>query len=195
MSLPFESLLTLQAYADGELEGTEREAAEDLVRSDDRARAFVESLSVLGHATRAAQSLEPLPHIDVVEAVMREVDVREVAPSIERLKPTNSPAPQVSNLAFERERRAQRSQVAVMIGALAIAAAGILYVRGRHEAETSKPVAQAIQSTPGVASEKGVEVNDIDSNGKSQVSVFYLPASGVNAASSVVVWIDDKGAP
>jgi hypothetical protein len=205
MSLPFESLLTLQAYADGELEGTEQAAAEKLLEESEEARAFVESLGVLGIASRAAYALEAeaAPEIDVVSAVMARIEA-DTAPVV-------SDGARVTSLAAERSKRARTSQAVVIIGALALAAAGILYVRGHHEAERQAerqaegqaerqaegPKPELAQTTPAAdkAAEKGVEVHDIDSNGQSQVSVFYLPASGGNTASSVVVWIDDKGAP
>ncbi len=183
MSLPFESLLTLQAYADGELEGTEQSAAQKLLEESEEARAFVESLGVLGVASRAAHALGSPVEVDVVSAVMARIEA-ETAPVVT-----------VTSLAAERSKRARKSQAVVLLGALALAAAGILYVRGHREVEG--PKAELAQTTPAPdkAAEKGVEVHDIDSNGQSQVSVFYLPASGGNTASSVVVWIDDKGAP
>lgn len=182
MSLPGSDFLILQAYADGELEGTELAAAEKLVAENADARAFVESLVVLGYGVRAAHELEPLPAIDVTSAVMGKLEAEPVAQV--------RPAASVTSLAAQRERRAQKSQVVVMIGALALAAAGILYLRGRGE-ETPKPEVASVP-TP---SASGVEVSNIDSSGDKNVSVFYLPASGGNAASSVVVWIDEKGAP
>ncbi len=183
MSLPGSDFLILQAYADGELEGTELAAAEKLVAENADARAFVESLVVLGYGVRAAHELEPLPAIDLTSAVMGKLEAEPVAQV--------RPAASVTSLAAQRERRAQKSQVVVMIGALALAAAGILYLRGRGE-ETPKPEVASVVPTP---SASGVEVSNIDSSGDKNVSVFYLPASGGNAASSVVVWIDEKGAP
>ncbi len=204
MSLPYQSLLTLQAYADGELEGAERDDAEKLLQESEQARHFVESLGVLGHGVRAADALDAHAFPDMVPSVMRAVDAEaSIAEAIHGRgskvhapEPTRPPA-QVTSLAAQREKRAQRSQIVVMIGALALAAAGILYVRGRHEADAEHAAAQAKHGpvVPQNEAEKGVEVHDIDSNSQSQVSVFYLPASGKNAASSVVVWIDDKGAP
>jgi len=185
MSLPGSELLTLQAYADGELEGPELAAAEKLVAESAEARAFVESLAVLGYGVRAAHALEELPAIDVTSAVMESLD--EV-PSAAK---TARPAASVTSLAAQRERRAQKSQVVVAIGALALAAAGILYLRGRGDEPHKAEVAQA--DTKPAAS--GVEVSNIESSNDKNVSVFYLPASGGNAASSVVVWIDEKGAP
>jgi len=185
MSLPFESLLTLQAYADGELEGTEQSAAQKLLEESEEARAFVESLGVLGVASRAAHALCTPLEIDVVSAVMARIEA-ETAPVV-------TDGAHVTSLAAERSKRARKSQAVVILGALALAAAGILYLRGHREVEGPKPELAQV-TAPDKASEKGVEVHDIDSN-QSQVSVFYLPASGGNTASSVVVWIDDKGAP
>jgi hypothetical protein len=82
-----------------------------------------------------------------------------------------------------------------VVGALALAAASLFYARARSEAPHVGPVALATPSAiEPVGAEQGVEVRAIDSDETSQVSVFYLPA-GVNMSSSVVVWIDDKGAP
>lgn len=187
MSLPFESLLTLQAYADGELEGTEQSAAQKLLEESEEARAFVESLGVLGVASRAAHALGAPLEVDVVSAVMARIEA-ETSPVV-------TDGVRVTSLAAERSKRARKSQAVVLLGALAFAAAGILYVRGHREVEGPKPSLAQTTPAPDHASEKGVEVHDIDSNGQSQVSVFYLPASGGNTASSVVVWIDDKGAP
>ena len=206
MSLPDDTMLTLQAYADGELEGPELEAAEMLLRENDEARAFVESIGILGHGIDAAYALEPLPTVDLTDAILRKVEAaeRETEPDVGRDISVSRPgvpmpgvprkSSEVTSLALAREKRAQRSQIALVVGALAMAAAGIVYFRGQHE--TSKPeVASVAPESAAAAGERGVEVHDIDSSEKNQVSVFYLPASGGNAASSVVVWIDDKGAP
>lgn len=211
MSLPDDTMLTLQAYADGELEGPELEAAESLLRENDEARAFVESIGILGHGIDAAYALEPLPLVDLTDAILRKVEAaeRETEPDVGRdisVSRPGVPVPgvprkssEVTSLALAREKRAQRSQIALVVGALAMAAAGIVYFRGQHESQKPEVASVAAESTsPGAAAsagERGVEVHDIDSSEKNQVSVFYLPASGGNAASSVVVWIDDKGAP
>jgi hypothetical protein len=173
------TLLMLQAYADGELDGDELVEAEQLLRESAHARAFVESLGVLTHAARAAVALDPIPDVDLTDAIFAKI---EAAPPVAR------PAAAASSLAAARDRRAKRSQMVVVVGALAMAAAGILFLRGRSAEPGKAEMAQAGQ-------DRGVEVSSIDSNDDSNVSVFYLPASGGNAASSVVVWIDDKGAP
>lgn len=211
MSLPDDTMLTLQAYADGELEGSELEAAETLLGENEEARAFVESIGILGHGIDAAYALDRLPTVDLTEAILRKVESaeRETEPDVSRDISVSRPgvpmpgAPrkssEVTSLALAREKRAQRSQIAMVVGALAMAAAGIVYFRGQHE--NNKPEVAAVspesagQPSSAAAGERGVEVHDIDSSEKNQVSVFYLPASGGNAASSVVVWIDDKGAP
>lgn len=187
MSLPGSELLNLQAFADGELDGDELAAAEKLVAENDDARAFVESLVVLGHGVRAAEDTVAMPSIDLADAIMAKIDDAPAAAA-----PSVRPAAAVTSLAAQRERRAQKSQVVVAIGALALAAAGILYLRGRGADDTAKPEVAQVTPSP---SASGVEVSDIESNDDKNVSVFYLPASGGNAASSVVVWIDEKGAP
>jgi len=178
MSLPMTTLLMLQAYADGELDGDELAEAERVLDESAHAREFVSSLGVLTHAARAAVALEPLPEVDLADAIFAKIDA----------EPSARAPSAVSSLAAARDRRAKRSQMVVVVGALAMAAAGILFLRGRNAEPGKAEVAQAGQ-------DRGVEVSSIDSNDDSNVSVFYLPASGGNAASSVVVWIDDKGAP
>lgn len=188
MSLSHEDLLLLSALADGELEEGEDEAALALLARSPEARAFTESLAVLGHAVQAANALQPAPAIDLADAIMARLPT-EAAPS----EAPAASAP-VRSLSEARARRARTSQVAVAVGALALAAATFFYARARHEAPVG-PVALATPSAVEPAgAEKGVEVRAIDSDETSQVSVFYLPA-GANMSSSVVVWIDDKGAP
>lgn len=195
MSLSHEDLLLLSALADGELEEGEDEAALALLARSPEARAFTESLAVLGHAVQAANALQPAPAIDLADAIMARLPT-EAAPSEAPAAQLSAPAASapVRSLSEARARRARTSQVAVAVGALALAAATFFYARARHEAPVG-PVALATPSAVEPAgAEKGVEVRAIDSDETSQVSVFYLPA-GANMSSSVVVWIDDKGAP
>jgi len=147
-----------------------------------------------GQAVQAAGALEPAPSVELVDAIMARLPTEAAAGETLASPPAAQAAP-VRSLAEARARRARASQFAVAVGALAIAAASLFYARARHEAPSVGPVALATPSAvEPVGAEKGVEVRAIDSDETSQVSVFYLPA-GANMSSSVVVWIDDKGAP
>ncbi len=195
MSLSHEDYLLLSALADGELGEGEHEAALALLARSPEARAFTESLAVLGHAVVAADALRPAPSIDLAVGIMARLPA--ALPAATEASASEAPAPgaPVRSLSEARARRARTSQVAVAVGALALAAATFFYARARHEAPAVGPVALATPSAVEPAgAEKGVEVRAIDSDETSQVSVFYLPA-GANVSSSVVVWIDDKGAP
>lgn len=191
MSLTHEHYLLLSALADDELSGDERTDALCLLEESPKARAFVASLSVLGHAVHGAAALGATPQVDLADAIMAQIAAETPAASA---TPAATPATPLS-LSEARARRAQASRVAAAIGALALAAAGLFYVRAHHAETAVGPVARVTPSSAEPAdAEKGVEVRVIDSDETSQVSVFYLPA-GANMASSVVVWIDDKGAP
>ncbi|HRG99704.1 MAG TPA: hypothetical protein PLR99_25835 [Polyangiaceae bacterium] len=194
MSLSHEQYLLLSALADGELGDDEHEAAVALLAESADARTFTESLALLGQAVQAAGALEPAPSVELVDAIMARLPTEAAAGETLASPPAAQAAP-VRSLAEARARRARASQFAVAVGALAIAAASLFYARARHEAPSVGPVALATPSAvEPVGAEKGVEVRAIDSDETSQVSVFYLPA-GANMSSSVVVWIDDKGAP
>ncbi len=189
MSLPEETVLLLSAYADGELEDDERIGAEALLRESHEARAFVASLALLGQAVRAADSVDAPAPVDLTDTIMAAVARLPEATASDPAAPA-----QVRSLSAERAKRARRSQLVLAVGALAVAAAGLFTLRSRGLLPHGGEVAQTSPSALSPPTEKGVEVRDIDSDEKSQVSVFYLPA-GVNMASSVVVWIDEKGAP
>jgi anti-sigma factor RsiW len=213
VSLSSENMLALMAYADGELEGEERAAAEKLLASEPDAARFVEQLGGLGQLLQLGQedrSAEVIAKFDVADAVMaRTALTTDAKPAAERIAG-------VSSLAAARDKRAAGAQgggAGLKIGAgiaavLALAASVFLFAQHRtDEAPMAKgpAAAQPTQAAPAepvvVASSEpvraataagtGVEVSTVNSPSNS-VSVFYLPSAN-ELSTSVVVWVDETG--
>lgn len=201
MSLSSENMLTLMAYADGELEGDERTEAERLMATDPDAVRFVEQIAGLGELVELGhddRSAETIAKFDVADSVMHRVALTTDA----------RPAAKVTSLAAAREKRAveagaRPSGSGLKIGAgiaaaLALAASIAVFAQHRN-AETpmaKAPVVPAVQvpGSPSPASTvggTGVEVSTVNSPSNS-VSVFYLPSAN-ELSTSVVVWVDETG--
>lgn len=198
MSLSSETMLRLMAYADGELEGTERAEAEKLLASHPDAVRFVEQIGGLGELVKLGHD-DGSAKFDIADAVM--ALTKEAKPA----------ATQVTSLAAAREKRENAARGAsggsrLKIGAgiaaaLALAASVFLFAQHRtDESPMAKaPSAPATQppSTSGetpnaaTASGTGVDVSTVNSPGNS-VSVFYLPTAN-ELSTSVVVWVDETG--
>ena len=120
-------------------------------------------------------------------------------------KPSVRPA-KILDLRAEREKRLKLGAAVVAI--VALAAGIVLTTRHANEqAPVAKGTPQDVAPPPKgtappptapvaphdeVAAAAGVDVEQVDSN--RDVQVYYLPSSVRANASSVVVWIDDKGA-
>jgi hypothetical protein len=204
MSLSSENMLVLMAYADGELEGDDRTAAERLLASDADAVRFVEQvgglgdLVQLGHDDRSGKAIAAF---DIADAVMTRTALTT------EVKPAAARSAEVTSLAAARERRAagapnrpaSRLKVGAGIAAVLALAASVFVFAQRPTAEApmaKAPSAPAVQA-PGeaprapTAAGTGVEVSTVNSPGNS-VSVFYLPSAN-ELSTSVVVWVDETG--
>jgi anti-sigma factor RsiW len=189
----------LMAYADGELDGDAKAKVERMISERPDARRFVEELGALGPIVQKIYE-EPAPALSegIADAVMTRL-ADEPAPK------KSSRPPKLVDLSAERERRIKVG--AAIVAAVALAA-GVVLTTQRVNDQSHAPIAErriqgAPQPTPPAPSEPapaepaavavgGVDVEQVDS--PKEVSVFYLPSVGGGNASSVVVWIDDKGA-
>lgn len=184
MSLSEQRMLELMAFADGELEPAEHERVAASLAGDAEARAFLAQLGPLGAALRDAWEarLDTSP-LDVAGAVMTRLDAEPAAPPA---------AATVHSLDAARARR--RVALPAAIGAIAVAAAGLLAVRsGAFDA--------ARLATPGGISAatslqgRGVVIESVDAPSHA-VSVFYGQDDddgdgGARPPSSVVIWVDE----
>jgi anti-sigma factor RsiW len=211
MSLSSENMLKLMAYADGELEGTEREEAEKLLATDPDSVRFVEQLGGLGELVElgyAAKSGKAVAKFDIADSIMERTALA---------KPAN-----VSSLAAARDKKAAATSATsatsnggtkigvVIVAALALAASVFFVMQHRtdetpmargpatHEPAAQEAPATTVASTgtgapvpSGGSSGAGVDVSTVNSPGNS-VSVFYLPTAN-ELSTSVVVWVDETG--
>ena len=196
MSLSSENMMKLMAYADGELDGTEREEAEKLLATDPDSVRFVEQLGGLGELVElgyAAKTGKAVAKFDVADAVMA------------LAKPT-AKAASVTSLAAAREKKVGNSarnpaKVGVAVVAVLALAASVFLVAQHRTDETPMAKGPAVQQVapqpaPDTAvasnvSGAGVDVSTVNSPGNS-VSVFYLPTAN-ELSTSVVVWVDETG--
>jgi len=195
MSLSSEKMMKLMAYADGELEGAERKEAEQLLTTDPDSARFVENIAGLGNIVamgHGARSGKAIAKFDVADAVMDSVKVEKKA---EKTK--------VISLAAARETAKQKSGSGLKVAGglaavLALAASVFVFTQHRNE-ETPMakaptivaPVPQSHDLAPDTVG-AGVDVHTLNSPGNS-VSVFYLPTTANEMASSLVVWVDETG--
>ena len=218
MSLTSENILVLMAYADGELEGDERMAAQELLATEPDAVRFVEQVADLGDLVERGhedRSAETIAKFDVADSVMSRIALeKDVKPAATTEK--------VASLADARDARERRGKAPtakeqrgsnLKIGAgiaAALALAASVFVFAHHRTEETPmakaptaPAPQVTQVTPVVAQGTGtpapattvggagVEVSTENSPSNS-VSVFYLPSAN-ELSTSVVVWVDETG--
>ncbi len=186
MSLDAGTLQKLMAFADGELEGDDRKAIEELVSSNQDAARIVQELGVLGECLRVVGE----HHHDrsaadgIADAVMT------------RIAAEREPRGKVIDLAARRRRT--YGTVAALVAA---AAAVALVARGpEDEPRAETPVATAPTQVP----EKRVEptapappttvaaINE-PAPAPSNVSVIVVPSEG-ETASSIVIWLGEESA-
>lgn len=204
MTLSSENMRKLMAYADGELEGpestAERKEAEKLLAGDPDSARFVENITGLGNIIamgHGARSGNAIAKFDVADAVMASVKAEKPASNVVSLV-SRPPARARSE---KSEKKGRGLQVAGGFAAvLALAASVFLFAQHRTE-ETPMAKAPITQPSPGHASPSsdssepvgaGVDVRTLNSPGNS-VSVFYLPTTANEMASSLVVWVDETG--
>jgi anti-sigma factor RsiW len=173
-------MMKLMAYADGELEGAEREEVEAWLEADPDALRFVRDLGRLGELVNeghaASTTARAVTSFDVADAVM------DAALRAERAAP-------IASLEARRQKNLRTGGGIVV--ALALAASVFLVMRPKAEVPLAKttwaPSPAALAST-----DPGVEVEPAESQGES-VQVFYL-ANESSPTTSVVVWVDEHGA-
>jgi anti-sigma factor RsiW len=185
--------MKLMAYADGELEGAEREEVEAWLASDPEAARFANDLANLGDLVQtgfaASADAKAVAAFDIADAVMAQTrETREQR------------AAAVVSLAEARARRPATARVVGgAVAAMALAASVFMMARPKDEEAMSRaPVAIA----PAVASSSGengggpVNGTGLDihvaESAEHSVSVFYLP-NDTTSTTSVVLWIDETG--
>ncbi len=179
MSLDEKQMLDVMSFADGELEGEDRDRVAKLVEDDAEAAELFASLRAIGDGVRSSFDV---PKIDVRDAVMREI------------KP--------NDLDKARIKRTARARMTVVGASLmAIAAAVVIYMRQQGQETTGQntPPTSSTQTVLASSSDNGVQVDFVES--PTPVSVFYVPAEKTTAGAegkttetpaSVVVWVDDN---
>lgn len=200
MSVSSERMMKLMAYADGELEGAEREEIEKLVDSDEEAARIVNAMLGLGDFVRVGNEQKVAPivaKVDLTDAIMKSVEKAEIEPAETKTKATN-----VKSL---DAARAKKRNVGVgVVAALALAASIFFVMQNKQDEKpmASKPVPVQTQTGPAPqqmasveapsvngTTSAGVEVQAFESPGHS-VSVFYLPTAN-ELSTSVTVWVDE----
>lgn len=190
VALSPEQMMKLMAYADGELEGADRDEVEALLAEDAGARSMVTQIAGLGsvvsaiHEDRAGNAIASF---DVADAVMAKIADAPPPKAIE-----DTPRSVVSPLEEARARRAARMKVGGgVVAALALAAAVFLVARQKETPMAAAPVAVASPKASSENAGPSVEVDAVEGAGNS-VSVYYFPSSN-ELSTNVVVWVDETG--
>jgi anti-sigma factor RsiW len=206
MSMSSERMMKLMAYADGELEGAERDEVEKLVASNEEAARIVDAMLGLGDFVREGHEDKLAPviaKVNLTGAIMKSVEKAEIEPA----RPVKA-AGHVSSL---DAARAKKRNVGVgIVAALALAASVFVMMRDKTDEKpmAAKPVPTQTQRSPATSpvpqqmasveapsmnasTSAGVEVQAFESPGHS-VSVFYLPTAN-ELSTSVTVWVDETG--
>ena len=183
MSLSSDKMMKLMAYADGELEGNERNEAEMLLATDSDAVMFVEQIASLG-------DLVVRGHEERLGGSAASFDVaREVVALTSNVSLLGAVRGKTSRERTSREKTSREKTIGngltigAAVAALALAASLVVFVQHHREEMPMASVAPA-SAVPGT----GVAV---ESAGTS-VSVFYLPTAN-ELSTSVVVWVDETG--
>jgi len=214
MSLSVETRIKLMAYADGELEGSDRAAVEALLASDVNAARFVHDLVTLsavvsrGHAERDGAKIASF---DVAASIMSTLDslrptaCGDAASLARQTRQTRQTSP--SRVRKRVPKRTWYWGAGGVAAALAMAAAVFVVVRPQA---SSVPVQMALSATasseqavplaePRIEPSIEVDVNAADSPGQ-LVSLLYLPSekpnansAGNQASTSVVLWVNETG--
>jgi anti-sigma factor RsiW len=199
MSLPPETMMDLMAYADGELDTSERSRVEELLRSSDEARRVVAAMGTLGDVVRSADAERSPASLQVADGI-----VDDVMATLAREDVTRPALKKVVPIGAARPRRAG-VYVGATLGALA---AGVLLFlqssrsgppvivddRGMpsaaHAPVAPSPMPSAVASAD--SESPGVDLEEAES-AQGKVDVFFTPSPArAGAVASVVVWIDDR---
>jgi anti-sigma factor RsiW len=194
MSLSTERMLKLMAYADGELEGTERLEVEMWLQSDLDAVRFANELAGLGDLVttghRASSTAKTIASFDIADAVMAKVE--ETSAAVTKAAPSNV-------VSLETRRQKNLKVGASIAAALALAASVFVMTRSKEDAPmarapgivTTSPAPGTTVATAESDPGSGVDV-DVDETPGDSVRVFYL-ANETNPTTSVMVWVDESG--
>jgi anti-sigma factor RsiW len=179
-----EQMTELMAYADGELSGDDAARVEALLERSEEARrvvAAIESPAIGVWLERASEERAAKAKADgIADAVMLRV-AAEVA--------SQAAAPRAVTSIHRR-----RVVTTVAFGVLALAAAGLIYVRSKGEpgktlvAQISAPPAT---TTPAAEESQGIEVNEVEAPSR-DVSVYYIDPPAAQTNNTVVIWIGDE---
>lgn len=157
--------LKLMAYADGELDESERAEVESWLATDADAVRFVNDLAVLGDYVTLGR---PEPQVDLADAIMAKVEMAATA-KVVPLQP----------------RRGRGLAIGGGIAAaLALAASVFLFTRPHDE----EPLAGGGSIPTAAPAGTGVDVDLAEAPGES-LGVFYNETS--HATTSVTVWVDE----
>jgi anti-sigma factor RsiW len=173
--------MDLMAYADGELAGEDKARVEAWLETSEEAR-------------RALGAMESPA---VGEWLSREMEARAArggADGIADAVMLKAAAPERGGKVVPMRRRGMVG--GAIVGVLALAAAGLLYVK-THDGGSKSLVAQAT-TAPGAstapaapeAEGAGIEVNEVEAPAR-DVSVYYLDQPQ-STNTSVVIWIGDE---
>jgi anti-sigma factor RsiW len=130
MSVSPDRMMKLMAYADGELEGSEKAEVEKLVETNEEAARIVNAMLGLGDFVReghdASATKKTIAKVDLTDAIMKKVEGAEVG------KPD-------TNVRSLDAARAKRRNVGVgVVAALALAASLFFVARDKQD---EKPMA------------------------------------------------------
>ncbi len=207
MSLSPDTMLELMAFADGELDESDRERVEALLAKSSEARLVVETMRSTAVPQWLAGEMYDRSGADgIADAVMARIEASGA---------TRDVAPPAKVVGIRSVRSSKGSRVQIVAGAvvagLALAAGVTLYVSSTSSTSDvpKAPVASVgipsvdVQPPPVTAAaaaqlpSQGVEVDDIDSPSRG-FSVFEIPvrtlpggAKAGSGPSSVVIMIDD----
>jgi hypothetical protein len=214
MSLPYETMLDLMRYADGDdaLDADARARVEALLRTNEEARRVVDAMGTLGEVVREGidQRVGKSGVADgiadgVMAAIAREAQRAEVKDGA-----SASRSARVVELASGRARRSRAGVTSAVVAVLALAAGVAFLVTSKAPAPQAKdepiapsssPVERAGSSraseSPSASAETlaeseghGVDLEEVRSI-RNKVNVFFTPTTPA-AGASVVVWIDDR---
>jgi anti-sigma factor RsiW len=197
-----ERALKLMAYADGELDGAEREEVEAWLAEDPDALRMASDVAHLGGYLKTgfegSADAKAIASFDIADIVMAEAKGSEA----------KSGAKYVASVASITDARARREggrgsyRVAGgVIAAMALAASVFMMARPHDEEPIARgrphaPVVAAVEPTASSSSGTpdngvGVDIN-VAETAEQSVSVVYLPSEN-SLTTSVVLWVDETG--
>lgn len=212
MSITHERRMKLMAFADGELEGAERDEVCAWLATDGDAARFVNDLATLGDLVKLGHEggaqAKAIAAFDVADAVMAKLadgEAREDPPAVVSLDAARArrrgSQSGLRSASLDGARRGTPPSEAGdggpawkvgagIVVALALAASVLLIARSKGEQPLAGSTGSSVQPAAN-GTGPGVDVDLAESPGQT-VSVFYLP-SETTLTTSVVVWVDETG--